>query len=233
MQEEIKKCEEISLSVRGLSYGDTEQAENNKNELIKLVVDTVPEKEKYIQQLKSLNFNQATTSQTKDYWQVQQQNLLQLINAVQEEIRLKQKQQLQEKNSKKQIEDLQLELLRTKNDNEKDLILEKNNHQYLKKKYDILKVKHEELEKSHQSLLGSKNHWYYYFLVTFPLVFLILTFDTFIFIGYFNLLKFTVLVKTAIAFAVISGLLYIPLRDKRLLVLPVFFIAVILILQLF
>ncbi|MFW5700914.1 MAG: hypothetical protein ACOCWM_04415 [Cyclobacteriaceae bacterium] len=232
MQEELKRCEEITMSVRQLLPGDNTRAEYLKNELTEIVKSSFPEKDKYFQQLNSLSFREANNAEDHSFWQVQKDNLFQLTISIQEELNLKIKKQQQEKSSQRQLEDLKLEILRVKNDSEKDLILERNNHQYLKKKYDHLKTSHEELEKSYLNLLGSKNQWYLYFLITFPLVFFILTFDSFIYINYFNLLKFNVLVKTGLAFSVISGLLYIPLRDKRLLILPIIFLALIFILQL-
>lgn len=232
MQEELKHCEEINLSVRQLKQGDRIKAEELTNELMELVKSCFPEKEKYLQQLKNINFNESDATGSDAYWQVQKDNLWQLTVSVQEELKLQVKRQRQEKFSKKHIENLEMEILRLQNDSEKDLILERNNHQYLQKKYEFLKSKHERLEQAYLNLLGNKNQWYWYLLITFPLVFFILTFDSYIYVSYFNLLKFNVLVKTGLAFAVISGLLYIPLRDKRLLVLPLLFITFILILQL-
>lgn len=232
MQEELKSCEEINLVARQLNEEDQQQAEKLRHELIQIVERSFPDKKKYIEQLQSLNFNESESSDAKAYWQMQKDNLLQLTLSIQEELKLQIKKQKQEKSTKKQIENLQLEILRLQNDSEKDLILEKNNHLYLQKKYEFLKAKHEELEKAYLNLLGSKNQWYWYLLITFPLVFFILTFDSFIYISYYNLLKFNVLVKTGLAFAVISGMLYLPLQDKRVLILPLIFFALIMILQL-
>jgi len=232
MQKKLKGCEDINLAARQLKEDDQQQAEKLRHELTVIVERSFPEKIKYIQQLQSLNFTKPESSEAKAYWQMQKDNLLQLTLSIQEELKLQIKKQRQEKSTEKQIENLQLEILRMQNDNEKDLILERNNHLYLQKKYEFLKAKHEELEKAYLNLLGSKNQWYWYLLITFPLVFFILTFDSFLYVSYYNLLKFNVLVKTGLAFAVISGMLYLPLRDKRILILPLIFFTLIMILQL-
>jgi len=230
MLEVIKQMEDLILEIKALRPGDEAKAENCRQGLTQICNKYVDECQKFATQLQEIHFDTPHV-ETNAYWQTHQKNLLQLAKSIQAELKLQSKLKQQEKNTLLQVEELKLELSRLKNDSEKDLTLEKNNHQYIQKKYENLKKRYDRLEREYNDLLGSKKDWYTYFLIVFPLVFFILFFDTFIYISYYSLLKYNVLVKTGIAFSLISGFLYIPLKDKRLILLPMVFLLLILILQ--
>jgi hypothetical protein len=230
MLEIIKQSEDLILEIKALQPGDEAKANNCTRKLIQICNFYIEECQEFSIQLQEIHFADIGIASI-DRWQTQQINLLQLAKSIHEELKLQHKKKIHEKSNQLQIEELKLALSELKNDSEKDLTLEKNNYQYLQKKYENLKKKHSQLEQEYKDLLGSKKDWYTYFIIVFPLVFFILFFDKFLYISYYNLLKYNVLVKTGIAFAFISGFLYIPLKDKRLVLLPMLFLLLILILQ--
>ena len=230
MQELIKQSEDIVTAVKSLNYGDRDALMQIKDTLRDFTKAHVPENHSYQDQLKEIDFPEKETLQ-QDLWQEHQQNLLQLAQGIHQDILKKHKAYKQETSSQEQIETLQKEVDKMKNDYEKDLILERNNHQYLKKKYEILKIKHEQMERQFQQVLGSKRNWNIYLLLVFPLVFVVLFFDTFFPLSFFGLLRYQLLVKTSVSFSLISGLLYIPLKNRLLILLAFFFLLIALLLQ--
>jgi len=225
MNQAISKFEDLLVQTKALHYGENHKILKIRDQVDSLVEEFIPKKSKYKKALRDINpENQEEATHHQDFWIINQENLLTLIQSVIDELKIFEQEKIAEAKDQDLIKSYQLELERTKNDMKKDLILAQNNHRYIKRKYEILRHDYQKLEDAYSQLLGKKSAWVTYLLICFPIVFFLLFFNLIIQPPWLQSIKYLVLVKTSISFAFISGFLYIPLKSKRLFLLVLFFL---------
>ncbi|MGK7395421.1 MAG: hypothetical protein ACNS62_12670 [Candidatus Cyclobacteriaceae bacterium M3_2C_046] len=222
----IHQFEQIVAQAKKLPFGAEKEAQVLQKEALTIQQTHLPRHKKLEATLQEIQFDQTES----DNWPDLQQQFLQTLNQIQ--IKLQQKASVTNKENIEQAIRTQQELEKLKNDYEKDLILEKNNYEFLKKKYELLQYNHDQLKRNLQKAVLTKNNWIRFFTFSLPVVFFVLVFDHFIHLEWLENLKLINTFKIMASFAIVSILLFFTLRSFRFLVIALGFILVMVILGL-
>ena len=165
MIESIEKFEEILRRLKKLNYGDHNLFHATKKEVLMLLNNFLPKDIHYKKDLEKIEINgnnHTADASSLDKWIHGHDEFINTLRVIIEDLRIRHKQQIDKSSNKSEIEKYLAEIERIKNDTGKDLIFERNNFNYLKRKYDLLQYNHDQLQASYQEVLGRKNQWILY-----------------------------------------------------------------------
>ncbi len=236
MLEAIEKFEDLLRRAKKLNYGDHNLFQAYKKEAVMLVDNYLTASSIYKTDLEHVNTNKSDETQENtnlDNWIEAQDELINIMHIVIEDLKIQQKKKIQDSENKTEIEQYQDEIDRIKNETGKDLIFERNNYNYLKRKYDLLQYNYEQLKLSHQETFGKRNHWILYIIWAILSSLIILVFDQIISWDWFDNHPRSLYLKlSGICFAVTS-LLVLPFRkDLRITIVSGVILIILLLLAL-
>lgn len=181
--EAIEKFQELDRRLRKLEYGEHSIFNGIRKEAIMLLENFLPNNDKYLLDLNGIKISEKKEledSKHLDQWIAGHTEAIGLLHIIIEDLKIKQRKAVAKSESKDDVEKVLAEIDRIKNDTGKDLILEKNNYNYLKRKYDLLQYNYNQLQADNMVIMGKKNNWILYFTWTVLLSLIILVFDQFI-----------------------------------------------------
>ena len=212
MLEAIEKFEEILRRLKKLNYGDNNLFHATKKETLMLIKNFLPKDIHYKQDLEKIEIsdtNHASDSSSLDKWIHGHDEFINTVRIIIEDLQIRHQKQIDKSGNKSEIERYVDEIERIKNDTGKDLIFERNNFNYLKRKYDLLQYNYDQLQESYQQVLGRKNQWILYITWSVLIGLAVLVFDQIITWQWFEnherklYIKFTGLLFTASIFLLI------------------------------
>ena len=180
MLEAIEKFEEILRRLKKLNYGDHNLLNATKKETLMLINNFLPKDAHYKKDLEKIeisNNHQETDSSSLDKWIHGHEEFINIIRIVIEDLQIRHQKQVDKSENKSEIQKYISEIERIKNDTGKDLIFERNNFNYLKRKYDLLQYNYDQLHASYQQVLGRKNQWILYITWSVLVGLVVLVFD--------------------------------------------------------
>ncbi len=214
MLEAIEKFEDLLRRSKKLNYGDHNLFQACKKEAIMLVENYLDPSNTYKADLGAVDNHKTEENSNLDNWIEAQDELINILHIVIEDLKIQQKKKIQESENKSEIEKYQDEIERIKNETGKDLIFERNNYNYLKRKYDLLQYNYEQLKISHEETFGKRNHWILYITWAILLSLIVLVFDQLISWGWFDNHPRRFYMKLAGLCFVITALLILPFRKN-------------------
>ncbi|MCG8323200.1 MAG: hypothetical protein MI921_27120 [Cytophagales bacterium] len=189
MLEAIEKFEEILRRLKKLNYGDHNLFNATKKETLMLIGNFLPKDVHYKKDLDKIEIsghNHAADSSSLDKWIHGHDEFINVVRIIIEDLQIRHQKQIDKSAHKSDIEKYVSEIERIKNDTGKDLIFERNNFNYLKRKYDLLQYNYDQLQASYQQVLGKKNQWILYITWSVLVGLVVLVFDQIIFWQWFE-----------------------------------------------
>lgn len=236
MLEATEKFEDLLRRSRKLTYGDHSIFKATKKEALMLVENYLTKDSTYKTDLELITVNEMKPNSDNtnlDNWIEAQDELINIIHIIIEDLKIQQKKKVQESENKSEIEKYLAEIDRIKNETGKDLIFERNNYNYLKRKYDLLQYNHEQLKVAHKETFGKKNHWILYVTWAALLGLLILVFDQIINWNWFDTHPRKIYLKLSGLLFASTSLLMIPFnRNLRITVVSGLILVILLLLAL-
>ena len=189
MLEAIEKFEDILRRLQKLNYGDHNLFNAAKKETIMLINNFLPKDPHYKRDLEKIdvsNNNQSKDSSSLDKWIHGHDEFINIVRVLIEDLQIRHQKQIDKSANKSEVEKYIAEIERIKNDTGKDLIFERNNFNYLKRKYDLLQYNYDQLNASYQQVLGKKNQWILYITWSVLVGLVVLVFDQIIYWEWFE-----------------------------------------------
>ena len=189
MLEAIEKFEDILRRLQKLNYGDHNLFNAAKKETIMLISNFLPKDPHYKRDLEKIdvsNNNRSKDSSSLDKWIHGHDEFINIVRVLIEDLQIRHQKQIDKSANKSEVEKYIAEIERIKNDTGKDLIFERNNFNYLKRKYDLLQYNYDQLNASYQQVLGKKNQWILYITWSVLVGLVVLVFDQIIYWEWFE-----------------------------------------------
>jgi len=215
--EAIEKFEELERRLKKLNYGEHNLLNAIKKEALMLIDNFLPKSVKFKEELEKISVNGIKTTKdnmTLDAWIQKHDETINLFHIILEDLRIKQRKSIAKSTDKSEIEKYLDEIERIKNDTGKDLILEKNNYNYLKRKYDMLQYNYDQLQTNYQKVLGQKSNWVLYITWTVLISLFLVIFDQFIQWDWYDIHPRKIYLKITAVLLFANGLLLLPFKKN-------------------
>ncbi|MDN5200953.1 hypothetical protein QQ008_06265 [Fulvivirgaceae bacterium BMA10] len=223
MQEAIQKFEALLRRVKKLHYGDVKLFEVEKKEAVMLIGHFLAEKKSYQKDVEEIVVpeNGNANKKTENLWIEKQQEFIGLLKLVIKDLKIREKKEIGKSQNSDIADEYRKEIERIKNDAEKDLMLAKNNYNYLKRKYNLLEYNYKQLKREHNEAIGRKRLWTIYAFMIIIFGTAILIFDAFVEWPWFDLHDRNLYLKITSILFVAALLLYVPMRKNRFIFLAI------------